>query len=209
MSMWQRRISLSVFLSSSGQSSIRWPRIFFQQRRAAGRPSGPHRVLYPYQKVSSTFTTPPPYTPSTILFYFIIRPDLQRVRLLPSPLQRALCLSLSFLRLLLTLFLSLSFNHSLLFLPPPLPFSSKRFASRLTKKLESRCMDTKKILLPFTLSRVSASLSNIGWPPFASPFHAPRTISLLELVRANERFPTIFYMYHGRVIDAAGERRAY
>lgn len=207
--MWQRRISLSVFLSSSGQSSIRWPRIFFQQRRAAGRPSGPHRVLYPYQKVSSTFTTPPPYTPSTILFYLIIRPDLQRVRLLPSPLQRALCLSLSFLRLLLTLFLSPSFNHSLLFLPPPLPFSSKRFASRLTKKLESRCMDTKKILLPFTLSRVSASLSNIGWPLLASPFHAPRTISLLELERTNERFPTIFYMYHGRVIDAASERRAY
>lgn len=70
-------------------------------------------------------------------------------------------------------------------------------------------MDTKKILLSFTLSRVSASLSNIGWSPFAAPFHAPRTISLLELVRANERLPTIFYMYHGRVIDAAGERRAY
>lgn len=183
--MWQRRISLSVFLSSSGQSSIRWPRIFFQQRRAAGRPSGPHRVLYSYQKVSSTFTTPPPYTPSTILFYLIIRPDLQRVRLLPSPLQRALCLSLSFLRLLLTLFLSLSFNHSLLFLPPPLPFSSKRFASRLTKKLESRCMDTKKILLPFTLSRVSASLSNIGCPPSPPPF-----MLRVQLVCSNLNGPT-------------------
>lgn len=167
--MWQRRIFLSVFLSPSGPRLDSLATHLFPAApgpAAGGRPSGPHRVLYPYQKVSSTFATPPPYTPSTIFFYFIIRPDLRRVRLLPSPLERerggerGLCL---------TLFspactyppspLSLSLvRHSwslLLLLPSPLlhfytSLFEKRFASRLTKKLESR-IDTKKRFFSLSL----------------------------------------------------------
>lgn len=157
--MWQRRIFLCCVSFSLGpEARFVGHASFSSSAGPGGRPSGPHRVLYPYQKSFFYLChATPPYTPSTISFYFIIRPDLRRVRLLPSPLSRERAFaSHSFLQLVLMPPLSFSLSRSSFVVssssPPLLHFYTslfeKRFASRLTKKLESR-IDTKRF---FSLS---------------------------------------------------------
>ena len=151
MSMWQRRIFLSVFLSPSGPRLDSLATHLFPaapgRRPAIGPPSRSIPVPESFFYLCHATTLHPIHY---IFFYFILLFDPTSDELgccLRLSLEMGLCLSLSFLQLVLIPLLSLSLSHSLSFVirgllfssPPPLLYlSEKRFASRLTKKLESR-----------------------------------------------------------------------
>lgn len=149
MSMWQRRIypSLCFFLPRVEARFVGHASFSNSDEPAVGHRCPialcTHSRKFPLPLPRHHLTPHPPYS-------FILLFD-------PTSDELGCCLRLYSLAHSLfsnSFFLSVFRLNCSLFPPPPVPFSSKRFASRLTKKLESRYMDTKKILVRREISSI-------------------------------------------------------